>query len=234
MSPTTTTLPITTTTVDPARLPDPAVMEQLVRDYCLAWPDVVQYLAADIEFADVPADGWVPAGFPGELGFVQETDEATVRGRDDVDAALEATGFTKIDCGGPAVVSADWIALPVSASRVDGSGEECVWVLRIVDDRIGWHLAYGTNASVGSAASTEPNPVLVDEARRYCGSWEGAREGTGYRRDAQANLDAMSGDPAIHVIPSNLHFIGESGVGTDVRSYLNSDTVTCGNVTTNG
>lgn len=232
--PTPTTIEMTTTTVDPALLPDPAAMEQLVRDYCSSWPDVTRYLAENIEFADIPADGWIPAGVPREAGYVKETDEAVARGPSEVEAALAMTGFSTIDCGDPTVVSADWIAVPVSASRLDGSGEEGIWMFRIVDDKFQWQLIYGTDVDEVAAVSTEPDPVIASEARSFCTLFEGTFEGTGYQRDVQAIVDSMSDDPATHGIPHNLHNIGVSGVKSDVFWYPPAVIFTCGEITTNG
>ena len=229
-APTTTAVAATTTTVDPARLPDPVAMEQLVRDYCSEWPDVAGFLAEDVSFADVPGDGWVAPGAYGMFCYVQEVDEGIVLGRSDVTAALDATGLSEIDCGGPSVISGDWIAVPVSASRSDGTGEEGIWVLRIVDDEIGWQLNYATDTTQVSPAATGPDPVLETETRSYCALYEG----TGYDRSAPDVLAAMTDDPAIQHIPVSLHCMGVSSIKTDVDSYVRDDIIGCGAVTTNG
>ncbi len=229
--PTTTTVAATTTTVDPARLPDPAAMEQLVRDYCSQWPDVAGFLAEDVGFAGVPGDGWVAPGAYGMNCYVEEVDEGIVLGRGDVAAALDATGLSNIDCGGPSVISGDWIAVPVSASRSDGTGEEGIWVLRIVDDEIGWQLNYATDTTQVSPAATGPDPVLETETRGFCALYEG----TGYGRSASDVLAAMTDDPAIHNIPHKLHCTGGAeGIKADVASYMRADIIGCGAVTTNG
>ena len=45
----------------------------------------------------------------------------------------------------------------------------------------------------------------------------------------------MTGDPAIHTIPSSLHCTGGAdGIKTDVASYMRVDIIGCGAVTTNG
>jgi hypothetical protein len=227
---TTTTEAATTTTVDPARLPDPVAMERLVRDYCSQWPDVAGFLAEDVALVDVSADGWVAPGPSEMLCYVQEVDEGIVLGRSDVAAALDATGYSNIDCGGPSVISGDWIAVPVSASRSDGTGEEGIWVLRIVDDEIGWQLNYATDTTQVSPAATGPDPVLETETRSYCALYEG----TGYDRSAPDVLAAMTDDPAIQHIPVSLHCMGVSGIKTDVDSYVRDDIIGCGAVTTNG
>jgi hypothetical protein len=227
---TTTTVAATTTTVDPARLPDPAAMEQLVRDYCSQWPDVAGFLAEDVSFADVPGDGWVAPGPSGMFCYVQEVDEGIVLGRSDVTAALDATGYSNIDCGGPSVISGDWIAVPVSASRSDGTGEEGIWVLRIVDDKIGWQLNYATDTTQVSPAATGPDPAIETETRGYCALYEG----TGYDRSAPDVIAAMTDDPAIHNIPNSLHCTDADGIKADVDSYERADIIGCGAVTTNG
>ena len=226
----TTTEAVTTTTVDPARLPDPVAMEQLVRDYCSQWPDVAGFLAEDVSFADVPRDGWVAPGPYGKFCYVKEVDEGIVLGRSDVAAALDATGYSNIDCGGPSVISGDWIAVPVSASRSDGTGEEGIWVLRVVDDKIGWQLNYATDTTQVSPAATGPDPAIETETRGFCALYEG----TGYVRSVPDVIAAMTDDPAIHDIPGSLHCTDADGIKADVGSYLRADIIGCGAVTTNG
>ena len=220
------------TTVDPARLPDPVAMEQLVHSYYSAWPDVEGFLAEDVAFVDVSADGWVAPGEPGEyFCYVSEVDEGIVHGRSDVVAALDATGFSKIDYGGPSVISADWIATPVSASRPDGSGEEGIWVLRIVDDKISSQLNYATDTTQVSPAASAPDPTIETETCDFCAMFEG----TGYVRSAADVIAAMTDDPAIHNIPNSIHCgEGAEGVEDDVATYLLHDNIFCGAVTTNG
>ncbi len=230
-APTTTAVAATTTTVDPARLPDPVAMEQLVRDYCSEWPDVAGFLAEDVSFADVPGDGWVAPGAYGMFCYVQEVDEGIVLGRSDVTAALDATGLSEIDCGGPSVISGDWIAVPVSASRSDGTGEEGIWVLRIVNDKIGWQLNYATDTTQVSPAATGPDPAIETETRGFCALFEG----TGYVRSAPDVIAAMTDNAAIHNIPNSLHCTGGAdGIEDDVGSYTRDDIIGCGAVTTNG
>lgn len=229
--PPTTTVAATTTTVDPARLPDPVAMEQLVRGYCSAWPDVDGFLAEDVGFADVSGEGWVAPGKYGQFCYVAEVDEGIVHGRSDVAAALDATGLSEIDCGGPSVISGDWIAFPVSASRSDGSGEEGIWVFRVVNDNVGWQLNYASDTTDVASASTESDPVIETETRGFCSLYEG----TGYARSAPDVIAAMTEDPAIHNIPHSLHCTGGAdGIKTDVGSYVRADIIGCGTVTTNG
>ncbi len=231
-SETTTTTAAVTTTVDPARLPDPVAMEQLVRSYYSAWPDVEGFLAEDVAFVDVPGDGWASQGTGGGMFcYVQEVDEGIVHGRSDVVTALDAAGFSRIDYGGPSVISGDWIATPVSASRPDGTGEEGIWVLRIVNDRIGWQLNYATDTIQVSPAATEPDPAIETETCEFCALFEGA----GYARSASDVIAAMTDDPAIHNIPNSFHCgEGAEGVTADVGTYMRVDIIDCGAVTTNG
>ena len=162
---------------------------------------------------------------------MQEVDEGIVLGSSDVAAALDATGLSEIDCGGPRVISGDWIAFPVTASRSDGSGEEGIWVLRIVDDKVGWQLNYATDTTQVSSAATEPDSVIEAEARGFCSLYEGS----GYARSASDVIAAMTTDPAIHNIPHSLHCTGGAdGIKTDVASYFRADIIGCGAVTTNG
>jgi hypothetical protein len=226
-----TTTVVVTTTVDPARLPDPVAMEQLVRDYCSAWPDVDGFLAEDVGFADVPGEGWVAPGPSGQFCWVAGVDEGIVLGSSDVAGALDATGLSEIDCGGPSVISGDWIAFPVTASRSDGSGEEGIWVFRIVNDKVGWQLNYATDTTQVASAATEPDPVIETEARGFCSLYEG----TGYARSAPDVIAAMTDDAAIQNIPHSLHCTGGAeGIKTDVGSYPPTDIIGCGAVTTNG
>ena len=227
----TTTIEVTTTTVDPARLPEPAAMEQLVRDYCSAWPDVSGYLAEDVALVDVSAEGWSAPGVVGEMFcVVSEVDEGIVRGRSDTNVALSATGFSSIDCGGPAILSGDLIAVPVSASRQDGTGEEGIWVFRIVKNQIQWLLTYGTDVDQVSPAATAPNPTTATEARDFCALYEG----TGYARNSADVIAAMTEDPAIQHIPASLHCMGVPGIKIDVSAYFPDDVVGCGDIATNG
>ena len=233
---TTTTMPSTTTvvvttTVDPARLPDPVAMEQLVPDYCSAWPDVDGFLAEDVGFADVSGEGWVAPGPYGQFCWVAGVDEGIVLGSSDLAGALDATRLSEIDCGGPSVVSGDWIAFPVWASRSDGGGEEGIWVFRMVNDKVGWQLNYATDTTQVASAATEPDPVIDAEARGFCGLYEG----TGYARSAPDVIAAMTDDAAIHNIPHSVHCTGGvEGIKTDVGSYPRTDIIGCGAVTTNG
>ena len=206
-------------------------MEQLVRDYCSQWPDVAGFLAEDVGFVDVPGDGWVAPG-PYEMNcYVHEVDEGIVLGRSDVTATLDATGYSNIDCGGPSVMSGDWIAVPVSASRSDGTGGEGIWVLRIVDDKIRWQLNYATDTTHVSPAATGPDPAIETETRGFCALYEG----TGYDRSAPDVIAAMTDDPATHNIPNSLHCTGGAdGIKADVDSYTRDDIIGCGAVTTNG
>ena len=230
-APPTTTTAAVTTTVDPARLPDPVAMEQLVRGYYSAWPDVEGFLAEDVAFVDVSGDGWVAPGVPGAFCYVQEVDEGIVHGRSDVVTALDATGFSRIDYGGPSVISGDWIATPVSASRPDGTGEEGIWVLRIVNDKISSQLNYATDTTQVSPAATAPDPAIETETCDFCALFEGS----GYIRSASDVIAAMTDDPEIHNIPNSIHCGGGAeGVTDDVAGYLWTDLIDCGDVTTNG
>lgn len=228
---TTTTAAATTTTVDPARLPDPVAMEQLVRDYCSAWPDIDGFLADDVGFADVSGEGWVAPGPYGQFCYVQEVDEGIVHGSNDVLAALDATGLSDIDCGGPSVISGDWIAFPVTASRSDGTGEEGIWVLRIVNNEVGWQLNYATDTTQVASVATELDPVIEAEARGFCALYQG----TEHARSASDVIAAMTDDPAIHNIPHSLHCTGGAeGIKADVAGYIRDDIIGCGDVTANG
>ena len=226
----TTTIEVTTTTADPARLPEPAAMEQLVRGYCSAWPAIAEYLTEDVSLVDVSGTGWDSPGKSGAFCKVPDVDEGIVQGRSDVRAALSASELSLIDCGGPAVVSGDLIALPVSASRQDGTGEEGIWVFRIVENQIQWLLNYGTDVDQVSPAATGPEPSIATQAGDFCALYGG----TGYRRSSDDVIAAMSDEPAIQNIPHGLHCMGVSGIKTDVGSYYPADIIGCEDVTTNG
>ena len=205
-----------------------AVYEQLARDYCSAWPDVAGLLSDDANFADVTGDG---LAVPDKSGYSKGLSEDIIQGHDAVVAAVTDTGLSTVDCGGPATVSGHWVALPVSASSSDGSGVEGIWLFRIVNDQIQWHLAYGTEVDETSTASTEPDPVLAAEARDFCA----IVEGTGYVRDADEFLSAMTNDPLVHTYPEGFYWTGVEEVGTIAPLYPSSDDIWCGDdIATNG
>jgi len=205
-------------------------MEQLIQDYCSAWPDIAQYLAEDVSLVDVPGTGWNSPGKSGAFCKVPDVDEGIVQGRSDVKTALSTTELSSIDCGGPVVVSGDLIALPVSASRQDGTGEEGIWVFRIVENQIQWLLNYGTDVDEVSPAATGPEPSIATEASDFCALYGG----TGYRRSSDDVIAAMSDEPAVQNIPHGLHCMGVPGIKTDVNSYYPADIIGCEDVTTNG
>ena len=206
----------------------PAVYERLARDYCSAWPDVAGFLSDDANFAEVPGDG---LAVPDKSGFAKGISEDVAQTHDAVVAAVADTGLSTVDCGGPATVSGDWVALPVSASKADGSGTEGIWVFRIVNDQVQWHLAYGTEVTDVTTASTDPDAALVTEARDFCA----IVEGTGYTRDADEFLAAMTEDPLVHTYPEGLYWTGVDEVRTIAPLYPPSDDIWCGDdITTNG
>ena len=227
---TTSTIEVTTTTVDPALLPDPATMEKLVRDYCSSWPEIGEFLAEDVSLVDVSGMGWDAPGRPGTLCYVPNADEGIVRGKGAVENALKESGFSTIDCGGPAVIAGDLIALPVSAARQDRTGEEGISVFRIVEDEIQWLLSYGSDVDQVSSAATDPQPSIASEAESFCALYEGA----GYRRSSDDVIAAMSDEPAIQNIPVGLHCMGVPGIERDVGSYPSTDIIGCGDIATNG
>jgi hypothetical protein len=239
-APTTTTVPVTTTTVaqttttsaetgDGDLFAAAAVYEQLARDYCSSWPDVAGLLSEDANFADVSGDG---LAVPDKGGFSKGLSGDVVQGHDAVVAAVADTGLSTVDCGGgPAAVSGDWVALPVSASNSDGSGEEGIWTFRIVKDKIQWHMTYGTDVEEVTPAPTEPDSVLAAEARDFCA----IVEGTGYVRDADEFLAAMTSDPAVHNNSEGLYWTGIDEVRSMVEYYPSTDEIWCGDdITTNG
>jgi hypothetical protein len=211
-----------TTTMDPDLFPPPSELEGAVREFCAAWPAIGDHLADDVQLAHVPESGWVPAGEPTSTGLVLQEDEAIQRGHAAVVAALAATQFTSIDCGSPAAVFADWVAIPVVASQADGSGEEGLWVSRVVDGQIVWHLMLGTGTDNPAPASPETDASVLAEARAFCALIEGWGV-----RDAEAVLAAMTDDPAAHNLVNNLHYLGTDGVEVMVSWYRPSDVITC-------
>jgi hypothetical protein len=212
----TTSEPTTTTVVD--LFAAPAVYEKIARDYCSSWPDVAGLLSEDANFIDVPIDG---LAVPDKVGFSKGLSEDVVQGRDAVLAAVADTRFSTADCGGPATVSGDWVALSVSASTPDGSGEEGIWLFRIVKDKIQWHFIYGTGAGEVTPAPAEPDAVLAAEARDFCA----IIEGTGYTRDADEFLAAMTDDPAVHNNPEGLYWTGVDEVRSMVNYYPSNDDI---------
>jgi len=205
-----------------------AVYEQLARDYCSAWPDVAGLLSDDASFAEVPGAG---LAVPDKGGFAKGISEDVVQGRDAVVAAVADTGLSTVDCGGPATVSGDWVAVPVSASKADGSGTEGIWVFRIVKGQVQWHLAYGSEVADVTAASTDPDVGLVAAARDFCA----IVEGTGYTRDGDELLAAMTDDPLVHTYPEGLYWTGADAVGAMVTQTPTSEDISCGDdITTNG
>ena len=233
---TTTTLPSTTTTTEPTTTTTtvedlfaaPAVYEAIARDYCSSWPDVAGLLSDDANFIDVPIDG---LAIPDKTGFSKGLSEDVVQGHDAVVVAVADTRFSTVDCGGPATVSGDWVALPFSALTSDGSGEEGIWLFRIVKDNIQWHFTYGTGADEVTPAPAEPDSVLAAEARDFCA----IIEGTGYARDADEFLAAMTDDPAVHNNPEGLYWTGADEVRSMVNYYPSNDDIWCGDaITTNG
>jgi hypothetical protein len=204
------------------------VYEKIARDYCSSWPDVAGLLSEDANFVDVPADGLT---IPDKPGFIKGLSEDVVHGRDAVVAVVADTRFSTVDCGGPATVSGDWVALPVSASTSDGSGEEGIWIFRIVKDKIQWHLTYGTGVDEVTPAPAEPDSMLAAEARDFCA----IIEGTKYHRDADEFLAAVTDDPAVHTYTEGFYWTGVDEVRSMVKYYTFYDDIWCGDaITTNG
>ncbi len=82
-----------------------------------------------------------------------------------------------------------------------------------------------------SPAATAPDPAIEAETRDFCALFEGS----GYARSPSDVIAAMTDDPAIHNIPNSLHCTGGAdGIKAEVDSYLGSDIIDCGAVTTNG
>lgn len=215
-APATTTEPPTTTTTralgdTEGLFATPEVMEDLAMIYCSSWPVVGEWLSAEPRFVAVPADGWDP-----------ERDQ-TVKGLDEVVPALAATEVDAVECATPGLISGDWIVLPVSASRPDGSGQEGMWALRITKSgAVEWHLAYMTEVEQVSPATHEPDPVLAAEARDFCAIVEGKKS-----RDADKVLAAMTGDPAAHNIGNEFAYIGTDGIREMIRWYPRALMITC-------
>jgi hypothetical protein len=206
----------------------PAVYEQKARDYCSSWPDVAGLLSEDANFADVSGDG---LAVPDKSGFSKGLSEDIIQGRDAVVGAVAETGLSTVDCGDPAIVSGDWVALPVSASRSDGSGTEGIWIFRIVRDKVQWHIAYGTETDEVTPAPAESDSVLAAEARDFCA----IVEGTGYVRDADEFLAAMTEYPLVHTYPEGFYWTGVDEVRTIAPLYPTSDDIWCGDdIATNG
>ena len=179
--------------------------------YCSSWPAVGDRLSTDPRFVAVPPDGWVP-----------ERDQA-VEGHDDVVATIARIGSAAVECGTPGLISGDWIALPVSVSRPDGSGQEGMWALRFTKSgSVEWHLAYMTEVEDVSPATHESDPVLAAEARAFCAIVEGKKP-----RDADEVLAAMTDDPAAHNIGNGFNYVGADGLREMIRWYPRALTITC-------
>ena len=205
----------------------PASYEALAREYCEAWPEVDGIVRPDAWFAQVPEDGFEVPG----SGFNQPLPDAVVHGAEAVTAAAAALEYDVVDCSQPALVYADWVALPVSAVGSDGLADQGIWVFRLVDDQVHWHLIYGNELESDGSAGVEPNSALVSEAREFCS----IIEGTGFARDPDVFLAAMTSDPAVHNNPEGFFFTGAEAVGEMVDLYPPTDDIWCGDeIITNG
>lgn len=205
----------------------PVRYEAVAREYCQAWPEVARVVRPDASLAHVPEDGFEMPN----LGGSQPLPDVVVQGADAVVIAAAALEYDAVDCSQPALVYADWVALPVSAVGSDGFADKGIWVLRVVDDQVHWHLIYGNEVESDGSAAVEPNPALVSEAREFCS----IIEGTGFARDADAFLAAMTTDPAVHNNPEGFYWTGAEAVGGMVDLYPSTDDIWCGDdVITNG
>ncbi len=200
----------------PYEFPDPQVIEERALVYCSSWPDFEDFLADDVALAAVTAAGWD-----------EDTDEL-VHGRDAVVAAL--TEFTAVDCGGPVAVAGDWAAIPVSASRADGSGIEGIWVLKAGTELINWHLSYATGVNVVSPAPTEIDPIVSEVGNAFGELMLDTDD-----RTADNVLALMSDDPAMHDITMGFHYVGVDNVRVSMSQVASSDSITLlESETTNG
>lgn len=205
----------------------PASYEAVARTYCEAWPEVVRVVRPDAWFAQAPAGGFEMP----DLGGSQPPPDMVVQGADEVAAAAAALGYDVVDCSQPVLVYADWVARPVSAVGSDRVSVQGIWVLRLVDDQVHWHLIYGNEVESDGSAAVEPNSALVSEAREFCS----IIEGTGFARDPDAFLAAMTSDPAVHNNPEGLYWTGAEAVGEMVDVYPSTDDIWCGvDIITNG
>ncbi len=225
------TVPSSVAAPDPVSVAElfdlPADYEDVARLYCAAWPEIGELVVDDAIYARVPEDGWVMPDWVGSQSLPDEVPQ----GRADVVAAVAETEISEVRCGDPALVFGDWIALPVSTSSLDGPGEVGMWVFRIVDGKVQWHLAYGNPAADTARDEAEPNQVLQAEAREFCGVLEGA----GFERDADEFLAAMTSDPAVANIPEGLFWTGTDAVRKMVPAWTPSDVIWCGDeIITNG
>lgn len=205
----------------------PARYEAVAREYCEAWPEIDRVIRSDASFARVPTDGFEMPN----LGRGQSPPDGVAQGAGSVVAVAAALDYEAVDCSDAALVYADWVALPVSAVRTDGFADQGFWILRIVDDQIHWHLIYGNEAESDGSAAVEPNPALVSEAREFCS----IIEGTGFTRDADEFLAAMTSDPAVHNNPEGFYWTGAEAVAGMIDLYPSTDDIWCGDdIATNG
>jgi len=226
---TTTTQPPTTTTTEPENVfAAPEVYEQVAWDYCAQWPDIEPMLTDDANYAEVTGDR---LNIPERNGFSKGVSDDVVVGRDAVAAAVTGEEGVTVQCGAPAVVSGDWVALPVTSASEDGSGTVGIWALRIVRDHVQWHFALGTPTTDTPPPDAIPNAALVAEAREFCA----IIEGTDYVRSAEDFLGAMTDDPAVHNNAEGLYWTGIDEVDSMMESYPKSDQIWCGDeIITNG
>jgi hypothetical protein len=210
-STTTTTVQTTTGTTERPKepeLPLPAAVEQHAQAYCASWPAIDGLLSEDATFATVSSDGWNA-----------DTDQV-IRGRSAVSAALAE--FSAVECGELTTIAGDWIALPISAHRTDGTGLEGIWVLRAGNELISWHLSFATETEPVSSPPTEIDQVIEAESRAYCEIFEIPDE-----RGVETVLSLMSDDPAMYAIPLGYDYAGVEGVTLFMSQTLRSDVITC-------
>ncbi len=205
----------------------PDYYAEVARRYCEAWPDVANLLADDATYAEIPSDG---LSIPEGTSFNRGLSEDLTSGSSAVLAALDSTEQTQVECGESMTVSGDWVAVPYTAMGAEG-GAQGIWVLRIVGDKVQWHLAYGTAVPDGEELGPINDPTVATEAREFCSIIEGA----GYQRSASSFMDAMTETPAVVNLPEGLYWPGAAEVESMVELYPESDVIWCGDeITTSG
>lgn len=199
-----------------AVMPEPEEIQAIARTYCEAWggPRDVAAIGATLTDDVVLYDGVTGDRYEG----------AEEAGTYIANTMIE---FDNSDCG-PAAVGGDWVAITYTLSSSEtGEGVEGIAAIRVLDDKIAWHLAFYTPTD---AANPPDEGSLRDDmtaALAYCEAF------ATISRDPDVILATMTAEPEIHGIPQDFAAVGADAVRDMIETqFVPSDVNTCGDSAT--